>query len=100
LAELDPHIIEGVAYSPLKVSFKLGDYDESLELRCDSCRWTTTVGDLPQETGYVCPDLCPDCAKQGDLGFVRCQSPADGSFPSGWTDSSEQRTDDSGGDNV
>lgn len=84
LSELDPHIIEGVAYSPLKVTFKSSSHDEDLELRCDSCEWTTTVGDLPKETGYVQPDLCPDCAKQGKLGFVRCQSPADGTFPSGW----------------
>jgi hypothetical protein len=85
LAELDPYIIEGVAYSPLKMSFLSRSYDESLELRCDSCSWTTTVGDLPQDTGYVQPDLCPGCAKDGALGFVRCESPADGAFPSRWT---------------
>lgn len=83
LAELDPYIIEGVAYSPLKMSH-LYNHDESLELRCNSCEWTTTVGELPEDSGRVQPDMCPDCAKKGELGFVRCESPADGTFPSGW----------------
>jgi hypothetical protein len=86
LAQLDPYIIEGVAYSPLKMTFLSSSYDEGLELRCDSCEWTTTVGDLPQDSGYIQPDMCPDCAKKGELGFVRCQSPADGTFPSRWRD--------------
>jgi len=88
LAELDPYLIEGVAYSPLKMTFLSSSYDESLELRCDSCEWTTTVGGLPQDSGYVQPDMCPDCAKEGELGFVRHESPADGTFPSGWNDRS------------
>lgn len=83
LIELDPYIIEGVAYSPLKVH-SLHNYGESLELRCDSCEWTATVGELPEDSGRIQPDMCPDCAKVGELGFVRCESPADGSFPVGW----------------
>lgn len=83
LQELDPYIIEGVEYSPLKMTY-LCNYDESIELRCDSCDWTTTVGELPKDSGRVQPDLCPDCAKTGELGFVRSASPADGTFPSGW----------------
>jgi hypothetical protein len=97
LAELEPYIIEGVAYSPLKMTFLSSSYDESLELRCDSCEWTTTVGDLPQDLGYVQPDVCPDCAKVGELGFVRCQSPADGTFPSGWRRSVDTATEHDGG---
>jgi len=97
LAELEPYIIEGVAYSPLKMTFLSSSYDESLELRCDSCEWTTTVGDLPQDSGYVQPDVCPDCAKVGELGFVRCQSPADGTFPSGWHRSVDTATEHDGG---
>ena len=83
LAELEPYIIEEVAYSPLKVSF-LCNYDDTIELRCNECTWTATVGDLPEDSGRVQPDLCPDCAKDGELGFVRHESPADGTFPSGW----------------
>jgi hypothetical protein len=93
LSELDPYIIEGVAYSPLKMTFKSSSHDESLELRCDSCEWTTTVGELPQDSGYVQPDMCPDCAKEDELGFVRCQSPADGTFPSGWNDRNDRSVD-------
>jgi hypothetical protein len=92
LAELDPYIIEGVAYSPLKMTF-LSNYDESLELRCDSCEWTTTVGELPEDSGRVQPDMCPDCAKEGQLGFVRCESPADGTFPSGWNGRNDRSVD-------
>lgn len=84
LTELEPYIIEGVGYSPLKMTYKSSSHDESLELRCDSCEWTTTVGELPKDTGYVQPDMCPDCAKNNELGFVRCESPADGTFPAGW----------------
>lgn len=84
LEELDPYVIEGVAYSPLKIA-SLHNYDDSLELRCDSCDWTTTVGELPEDAGRIEPDMCPDCAKDGDLGFVRTESPADGTFPSGWS---------------
>lgn len=84
LESLEPYIIEGVAYSPLKMVFKSSGHDEGLELRCNSCEWTTTIGELPQDSGYVQPDMCPDCAKEGELGFVRCESPADGTFPIGW----------------
>lgn len=84
LSELAPYIIDGVAYSPLKMTFLSSNYDESLELRCNSCEWTTTVGKLPEDGGYVQPDMCPDCAKEDKLGFVRCESPADGTFPSEW----------------
>lgn len=83
LAELDPYIIEGVAYSPLKMT-SLHNYDKDLELRCDSCEWTTTVGELPDDDGKIQPDMCPDCAKDGEMGFVACESPADGAFPSKW----------------
>jgi len=97
LAELDPYIIEEVAYSPLKMVFKSSSHDEALELRCDSCEWTTTVGELPQDSGYVQPDMCPDCAKEGELGFVRCESPAEKTFPSVWNNRNdrpvEQETD-------
>jgi hypothetical protein len=85
LQELEPYIIEDVAYSPLKMTYKSSSHDESLELRCDSCDWTSTVGELPKKgSSYVQPDMCPDCAKSNELGFVRCESPADGTFPKGW----------------
>lgn len=85
LQELEPYVIEGVKYSPLKMTFLCNYDDESLEARCDSCEWTTTIGELPEDSGYVLPDLCPDCAKRDELGFVRHASPADGTFPVGWT---------------
>lgn len=94
LSEVEPIILEGVAYSPLKCAYKSSSHDESLEVRCNECEWTTTVGDLPRGTGfddeetetssYVQPNMCPACAKRGDIGFLRCQSPADGTFPVGW----------------
>jgi len=84
LAECDPYIIEGVAYSPLKVR-SLHNYATDLKLCCDTCEWTTTVGELPEDSGRVQPDMCPDCAKEGQIGFVRCQSPADKTLPSGWS---------------
>lgn len=84
LEVLEPYVIEGVAYSPLKMTY-LVNYDDDLELRCNECDWTTTVGELPTDSGVVQPDMCPDCAKAGELGFVQCESPADGSFPSRWT---------------
>jgi hypothetical protein len=84
LSKLEPYIIEGVAYSPLKMTFHSSNHDESLEVRCDSCEWATALGKLPKNLGYVEPDLCPDCAKNGELGFVRCESPADGTFPTDW----------------
>jgi len=98
LAELDPYIIEGVAYSPNKMTFLSSSYDESLELRCNSCGWTTTVGELPEDAGYVQPDVCPDCAKVNELGFVRHQSPADGTFPSDWNRSQDTDTDQEAAD--
>lgn len=85
LKELDPYVIEGVKYSPLKMTF-LFNHEESLEVRCDSCKWSTTVGDLPEDSGCAQPDVCPECAKNGELGFVRTESPADGTFPSGWNE--------------
>lgn len=92
LTELEPYIIEGVAYSPLKMIY-LCNYDESLELRCESCEWTAVVGDLPEDSGRVQPDMCPDCAKAGELGFVRCESPADATSPSRWNRSVDSETD-------
>jgi len=86
LEELEPYVIEGVKYSPLKMTYKSKSHNESLELRCDSCEWTTTIGKLPNDKGYVQPDMCPDCAKRGALGFVRCESPDDGTFPKGWSE--------------
>ena len=85
LVNNDPYIIEGVAYSPLKMRYLSSSYDESLKLRCDSCEWTTTLGKLPNDMGYVQPDMCPNCAKRDELGFVRCESPADGTFPKDWS---------------
>jgi len=84
LAEVDPYIFQGVAYSPLKCAFLSPGRDEGLFVVCDSCEWYCTVGDLPEDTGYVQPDLCPACAERGELGFIRSQSPADGTLPSGW----------------
>ncbi len=84
LTEVEAYIIEGVKYSPLKMTYLSTNRDESLEVRCDSCDWETTVGDLPEDCGYVQPDVCPNCAKRNELGFVRSASPADGTFPSGW----------------
>lgn len=83
LTELEPYIIEGVQYSPLKMTY-LCNYSGDEEVRCDSCDWTTVVSELPEDSGHVLPDLCPDCAKNDTLGFVRCASPVDGTFPSGW----------------
>ena len=81
----EAYIFEGVAYSPLKMTFKSSSHSESLELRCNSCEWIATVGDLPEDSGYVQPDMCPECAKNDELGFVRCESPADHTFPKGWS---------------
>lgn len=84
LATLEPYIIEGVAYSPLKTT-SLHNYDTSLKVRCNSCEWETTVGQLPEDAGRIQPDMCPDCAKRGEIGHLKTQSPADGSFPSDWS---------------
>lgn len=66
----EAYIIEGVTYSPLKPTFLCG-YDTDTRVHCDSCQWQTTVGELPKDSGRVQPDMCPDCAKRGELGFVR-----------------------------
>jgi len=71
LAVLDPYIIEGVAYSPNKMTYLCGAYDDTQEVYCNRCGWETTAGELPYDSGYVQPDLCPECAKEGELGFVR-----------------------------
>lgn len=84
LAELDPYVIENVAYSPLKMSFLSPSYAEDIGVYCDSCNWSTTVGELPQDTGYVQPDMCPECAKSGEIGHIRSESPADRTLPKGW----------------
>lgn len=88
LSEVDPHVHERVAYSPLKCTYLSQSYDESLLVVCDSCDWTCEVGELPEDTdgggGYIQPDMCPACAKRGDIGHLRCQSPADGTLPMGW----------------
>ena len=74
LAELDPYVIEGVAYSPLKMTF-LCNYNGDRRVYCKSCDWETTVGELPEDSGRVQPDMCPDCAKNDELGFVRHEPP-------------------------
>ena len=74
LERLEPYVIEGVEYSPLKMTFCCG-YDDDVRVYCKSCEWETVLGDLPQDAGYVVPDLCPDCAKNNELGFVRHDSP-------------------------
>jgi len=66
------YIIEDVAYDPLQVSF-LCNYDDKAPVYCKSCEWETTVGELPEDSGTVQPDMCPDCAKDGKLGFVRSE---------------------------
>jgi len=87
LADVEPITLEGVAYAPTKCTFLSSSQDEDLLVVCGECDWQTEVGNLPQEdvsVGYEQPDMCPDCAKQGEIGHVRCQSPADGSLPAGW----------------
>ena len=74
LEEVKPYIIEGVAYSPLKMTY-LHNYDDDRRVFCESCGWETTVGDLPEDNGRVRPDLCPDCTKKGKMGFVRTADP-------------------------
>jgi len=64
------YIIEGVAYDPLKMSF-LCNYDDDVRVFCKSCEWETTVKELPEDSGRVQPDMCPECAKNDELGFVR-----------------------------
>lgn len=83
LEEVEPYIIEDVAYSPLKVSY-LMNYDDDIEVHCDSCSWQTTVGQLPEDSGTIQPDICPSCAKRDELGFVRSESPADKTLPRDW----------------
>jgi len=89
LAELEPYIIEGVAYSPQKMTFACG-YDDEIAAYCNECDWSTTIGKLPEDSGTVVPDKCPDCAKDGELGFVRTESPADGTLPSGWSKNEQE----------
>lgn len=69
----DGVVIEGVRYSPLKIIHLSSGYDDATPVFCEVCDWTTTVGDLPTSDhgGTIQPDVCPDCAKDGDLGFVR-----------------------------
>jgi hypothetical protein len=74
LERLEPYVIEGVEYSPLKIIFYCG-YDDGVRVYCKSCEWETVLGDLPQDSGYVVPDLCPDCAKNDELGFVAHDPP-------------------------
>lgn len=69
---LDPYVIEGVAYSPLKMTF-LHNYDPESPVWCKSCDWERSAGDLPEDAGRVQPDCCPACAKRGELGWVRSQ---------------------------
>lgn len=74
----EAYIIEGVAYSPLKMTFKI-NAREDRRVYCKSCEWETNVGELPKDSGRVQPDMCPDCAKNGELGFVRCEAPENAS---------------------
>lgn len=75
LETLEPYVIEGVAYSPNKMTYLI-NADEDRRVYCKSCEWDTTVGELPDDAGRVQPDLCPRCAKAGNLGFVRTEPPA------------------------
>lgn len=70
LEDTDPYVIEEVAYSPLKVRF-LCNYDGDVVVFCKRCDWETAVETLPEDNGRVQPDMCPDCAKDGEIGFVR-----------------------------
>jgi len=86
LEELEPYVIEEVAYSPLKVTFLSSGYEDDIAVVCGSCDWETTVGDLPEDAGgAVQPDMCPACAKRNEIGHVRHESPADRTLPAGWS---------------
>ena len=63
-------VIEGVAYSPLKMTF-MHNCSGDRKVYCESCEWHTTAADLPERSGVVKPDMCPECAKSGEIGFVR-----------------------------
>lgn len=71
LAELQPYIIEGVAYSPLKMTYLCGPDRGSDIVYCRSCDWERRASTLPYDSGYVQPDMCPACASRGELGHVR-----------------------------
>lgn len=98
---LEPRIIEGVAYSPLKMTF-LCNHDDDVRVFCKSCDWGTTVGELPEDGGRVQPDMCPACAKNGEIGFVRHErggNPLDindhsGRAPDNWKDDLPEGTVD------
>ena len=64
------YVVEGVAYDPLQMT-SLHNYDADSRVYCKSCEWETTVSELPEDSGHIQPDMCPDCAKKDDLGFVR-----------------------------
>lgn len=69
LSNITGYKIEGVLYSPLKVT-SLHNYDDKHRIYCRDCDWETTVGELPKDAGRVMPDMCPDCAKDNELSFV------------------------------
>ena len=64
------YILEGVAYDPIKVT-SLHNYDEESRVYCKTCEWETTVGELPEDSGRIQPDMCPDCIKREEIGFIR-----------------------------
>lgn len=73
LAVLDPHVIEGVAYSPNKCCYLI-NYPDDAVVYCKTCDWESSVSKLPYESGAVQPDMCPDCAKDGQIGHVRSKT--------------------------
>jgi len=64
------YILEGVAYDPIKIT-SLHNYNKQSRVYCKSCDWETTVGELPEDNGRIQPDMCPDCVKKGEMGFIR-----------------------------
>ena len=67
------YVIESVAYDSMKVTH-LCNYHPDSRVYCKNCEWETTVSELPHpdtDNSVVQPDMCPDCVKRGELGFVR-----------------------------
>ena len=66
----EAYVIEDVLYSAIKCTY-LCNYDDSVRVYCETCDWETTVGELPEDSGTVQPDMCPACVKRGEIGWVR-----------------------------